>query len=156
MSGLEPLAALGLACNILQLVELGRQTIGLIKDVHDEGQPNDIKATGEKAAVLKRIADQVKDESPPKDKNLDPCEHTLLRLADQCSTAANDLGKEVRAILGDVVQVRNPGKGSLRKFWDTAKVTSKFLLHKGNLKRLQGSLDEAERLLKSGLLADIW
>lgn len=40
MSGLEPIAALGLACNILQLVELGKKTIDRIKIVYQGGKPD--------------------------------------------------------------------------------------------------------------------
>lgn len=37
MSGLEGLAALGLACNIFQVISFGRETLGLVKSVYRDG-----------------------------------------------------------------------------------------------------------------------
>lgn len=41
MSGLEGLAALGLACNIFQVISFGRETLGLVKSVYGDGTFDD-------------------------------------------------------------------------------------------------------------------
>lgn len=61
MSGLEPIAALSLACNILQLVELGRQTIRCIKALYQGGKAD--TTLGKKAAVLEELTNDVKNHS---------------------------------------------------------------------------------------------
>lgn len=58
MSGLESLAALGLACNILQLVDVGRQTISFIKLVYSNGSIDD--KLEDNAALLVDISAQIK------------------------------------------------------------------------------------------------
>ncbi|KAJ0116934.1 hypothetical protein J7T55_003348 [Diaporthe amygdali] len=50
MSGMEPLVALSLACNVLQLVEVGQQTINLIKVVYRGGSPD--QTLDQNAAIL--------------------------------------------------------------------------------------------------------
>lgn len=142
MSGLEPIAALSLACNILQLVELGRQTIDCIKTVYQDGKPDE--ELEQKTATLKMLTDEVKKCSRPGRKK---SEEILLQSATKCSTAANDLGEEVRFLSGKAKQ------GSLVS---ALKVTSKVAWRKRRLDRHKKNLDEAENLMQTSLLAQIW
>ncbi|KAJ4386878.1 hypothetical protein N0V93_009777 [Gnomoniopsis smithogilvyi] len=142
MSGLEPIAALGLACNILQLVELGCQTIDRIKNVY-QGRSLD-KDLDENAAALGILSDEVKKETQPGRKKY---EKVLLESAEKCFTAAQDLREEVRFLL------RNAKQGSLAS---ALKVSSKVAWRKRRLERLKGSLEQAEKQMQSGLLTQIW
>lgn len=142
MSGLEPIAALGLACNILQLVELGCKTIDRIKSIYQGRNPD--KELDDNAAALAILSDEVKKHTGPGSKKY---EKVLLESAQKCSTAAQDLREEVRFILGNAKQ------GSLAS---ALKVASKVTWRKRRLDRLKGSLEQAEKQMQSGLLTQIW
>lgn len=54
MSGLEGLAALGLACSIFQTVSFGRETLALVKDVYRNGTIDD--SLMDKSTALQDVA----------------------------------------------------------------------------------------------------
>lgn len=146
MSGLEPLVALSLACNILQIVNVGRQTVGLIKTIYQGGTLND--RLDENAASLGSLSDEVK-----------KCQHSgnpwkcpmheqkLVEAAERCSTAAIELREEIRFL------VENARKGSLAS---AIKVVAKTNWRKRRLDRLQKNLEGAEKLLQMNLLERTW
>lgn len=142
MSGLEPLAALGLACNILQLVELGQKTIGCIKDVYQGRTPD--KELEDNAVVLESLTNEMEKHSQPGKKRF---EQVLLQSATSCSTAARDLREEVHFIF------RNARQGSLTS---ALKVTAKVSWRKARLVRLERKLDDEEKRMQTRLLAQIW
>lgn len=143
MSGFEPIAALGLACNVLQLVEVGHRTINLIKSVYHSGSPDD--TLEENAAILEDILVEMKtSDRPAKCPNR---EQQLLVAADRCSTAARDLREEIKFL------VSNARQGS---FASTLKVVTKTHWRRRRLERLKESLDRTEKLMQTGLLARIW
>ncbi|KAF3016413.1 hypothetical protein E8E14_002767 [Neopestalotiopsis sp. 37M] len=143
MSGLEPLAALSLACNVLQLVEVGHQTITLIKIVYQGKLIDD--ALDQKAAILGGISDEVKTYKRPA--QCPKHEQQLLAAADRCSIAARDLREEIQFLVG------NAKKGSLAS---TLKVVAKTNWRRRRLERLKENLDSTEKLLHTGLLTRIW
>lgn len=57
MSGLEGLAALGLACSICQVVSFGRETLVLVKGVYRNGTLDDSLA--EKSTVIQDLASDI-------------------------------------------------------------------------------------------------
>ncbi|KAJ4412498.1 hypothetical protein N0V82_008768 [Gnomoniopsis sp. IMI 355080] len=143
MSGLEPLAALGLACNILQLVELGDKTIDLIKTVY-QGRRLD-EGLEQNAAALGTLSNEVKKSSGQSGGN--NLEKSLLTAAEKCSKAAGDLGEEIRFLIG------NARQGSLVS---PLKVAGKVTWRKRRLERLKRILEQAEKQMQTGLLAKIW
>lgn len=143
MSGLEPVAALGLACNVLQLVEVGHRTINLIKTVYHSGSPDD--TLDENAAILENILDELKICKPPA--QCPKHEQQLLDAADRCSTAARDLREEIQFLVG------NARQGSLAS---TLKIVAKTNWRRHRLERLKKILDCTEKLMQTGLLARIW
>lgn len=142
MSGLEPIAALGLACNILQLVELGKKTIDSIKIVYQGGKPDEVLAKS--AFALEELAEEVKKHSQPVRKKY---EDILLKSAATCSTAASDLGEEVRFLS------ENARKGSLLS---ALKVTARVAWRQRRLERLKRNLELEEQRLQTSLLAQVW
>lgn len=142
MSGLEPIAALGLACNILQLAELGKKTIDRIKIVYQGGKPDE--ALGEGASALEELANEVKKHSQPGRKKY---EDILLNSAATCGTAACDLGEEVRFLS------ENARKGSLLS---ALKVTTRVAWRQRRLERLKRNLEAEEQRMRTGLLAQVW
>lgn len=142
MSGLEPLTALGLVCNILQLVEVGRKTIDCIKTVYREGKlDQDLE---QNAVVLENLTNEVKRESRPGNKKY---ETVLLQSAASCSTAARDLQEELRFLFG------NAKRGS---FASAVKVTATVKWRQRRLERLGRNLDTEETRLQTSLLAQVW
>lgn len=145
MSGLEPLAALGLACNIFQLIEVGRDTIKLAKAIYQSSTPSIDKELEENAIVLDNISREVKSaQRPTRPSKL---EQQLLVTAERCSSAARDLEEEVRFLLGNAKQ---------NQLASTLKAVAKTTWRKRRLDRLKKSLEEAENLMKTTLLAQIW
>lgn len=143
MSGLEPLAALGLACNILQLVELGQKTIGIIKTVYQGREPDaELK---QNAVVLGRLAKEVESSLSPT--GVSGYEEILLQSAASCSTAANKLQKEVYLLFG------NAKKGS-----HTSAVKVAITVHwrRYRLDKLKQNLEMEEKRMQTSLLAQIW
>ena len=142
MTGLEPIVALGLVCNILQLVELGRETIDCIKTVYQEGKLDE--KLEQHAVALENLTNQVNKESRPGNKRH---EAILLRSAASCFTVARDLQEELRFLFGDAK------RGSLVS---AVKVTAIVKWRQRRLERLRRSLDMEERRLQSSLLAQVW
>lgn len=142
MSGLEPIAALGLVCNILQLAELGKKTIDRIKTIYQGGNPDGEIEQG--AAVLEELANQIKKGSQPGRKKY---EEILLKSAATCATAASDLGEEVRFLFGTAK------KGSLAS---ALKVTTRVAWRQRRLERLKRNLEAEEQRMQTSLLARVW
>ncbi|KAF3761730.1 hypothetical protein M406DRAFT_74669, partial [Cryphonectria parasitica EP155] len=143
MSGMEPLVALGLVCNILQLIEVGRDTIDLAKTVYQGKSPD--KALDGKAAALESISQEVKTCMRPA--KCSKLEEQLLGAVDKCFSAARDLREEIRFLVGNAKQ------GTLAS---TLKVVAKTNWRRRRLERLQTTLDGTEKLMQTGLLAQIW
>lgn len=143
MSGMEPLVALGLACNVLQLVEVGQQTIDLIKVVYRGGSPD--QTLDQNAAILWSISHEVKTSERPT--KCAKHEQQLLVAAEKCSTAARDLREEIQFLVGNAKQ------GSLAS---TLKVVARTNWRRRRLERLKESLEGAEKLMQTGLLTRIW
>lgn len=145
MSGLEPLVALGLACNIFQLIELGRDTIGLAKGIYQSSTPCIDKTLQENIVVLDNISREVRaTQRPTRPSKL---EQQLLDTAEKCSSAARDLDEEVHFLLGNAKQ---------NNLASTLKVVAKTTWRKRRLDRLKEGLENAEKLMKTTLLAQIW
>ncbi|KAK7699919.1 hypothetical protein SLS64_011350 [Diaporthe eres] len=142
MSGLEPIAALGLACNILQLAELGKKTIDRIKAIYQGGNPDE--ELERSAAILEELATEVKKHSQPGRKKY---EEILFKSAATCATVAGDLGEELRFLS------ENAKKGSLVS---ALKVTTRVAWRQRRLQRLRRNLDAEEQRMQTSLLAQVW
>lgn len=145
MSGLEPLVALGLACNIFQLIEVGRDTIKLAKEIYQSSRPSIDKALEENAIVLDNISREVKAaQRPTRPSKL---EQQLLVTAERCSSAARDLEEEVSFLLENAKR---------NQLVSTLKAVARTTWRKRRLDRLREGLENAEKLMKTTLLAQIW
>lgn len=140
MSGMEPAAALGLVCNIFQLIEVGCQTYELIKAVYQRGSIDE--NLHEKAIILGNISEDMKPVNRPAKKR----ERQLVDTAEICARAARQLREEIKYL------VSRAEKGKLSSAIKTVSMT---LWRKPRLERLKKELDEAEKLMQSGLLAQI-
>lgn len=145
MSGLEPLAALGLACNILQLIEIGCNTIKLAKNIYQSSSPAIDQTLQDNAAVLHTISSEVKAAKRPA--SLSKLDQQLVTTADKCFAATRDLEEEVQFLLTNAKQ---------NQLAATLKIVTKTTWRKRRLDRLKESLENAEKLMTKTLLAQIW
>lgn len=150
MSGLEPIAALGLACSILQVVELGIKTVSAARRVYKDGELD--PALKHNGTVLEDLSDQIlstttaatvagSGQAKPK-----PQDQQIFNLATKSQRAARDLVEEVNFLSG------HSTKGKLVA---TLKVVAKTAWRKKRLDKLEANLKEAERLLQMGLLTKL-
>ncbi|KAJ1323077.1 ankyrin repeat domain-containing protein 50 [Microdochium nivale] len=147
MSGLEPLAALSLACNILQIVGTGRETIRVVRQIYQDEDldPTLTERAGELGSLSKRtreVCSPAGSAGKPKARD-----KQLFDLAEKCQTAARDLQEEVNFLNG----VSSGGKLAA-----TLKIAAKTTWRKKRLERLDQKLAEAERALQIGLMATIF
>lgn len=140
MSGLE---ALGLACNIFQIISFGRETASLVKRIYRDGTIDDVLEAN--AKDLAQLASHVQTLEVPKKPTKQ--EHQLLEIAKKCQAVARDLTEEIAFIVG------HKKKGSLAS---TIKVAAKANWRKRRLDTMERKLNDAERLMQCGLLARIW
>lgn len=145
MSGLEALAALGLACNIFQVISFGHESISLLKKVYQDGTldtPDSFHAEklGEIAKDIQKV-----DVPEPVSKE----DQQLLDVANKCREVATALQKEI-AFLDDRAQ-----KGS-QHLRNAIKAAVKKGLRKRRLEKLEHELDEYETLMQSSILAKVW
>lgn len=142
MSGLEPLAALSLACNVLQLVELGQKTIKCIEKAYQGQTPH--KELKDNATELERLTNEMRKSKAPEENEYDKILHLSV---DRCSAAASKLQKEL-----DLV-VRSAEPGSFRS---AVKVTFAALGRQHRLGKLKQNLDMEENQMRTRLLVQIW
>ncbi|KAM7216370.1 hypothetical protein V8F06_008292 [Rhypophila decipiens] len=170
MSGMEPLVALGVACNILQIITIARETIRIAKEIKDGTQLDPALVT--KAADLEDLSARIQSstktvatvvKATPRDttiaggapvayyanpqRSLSAEDQQLLDLADKCVGAARDLRDKVNELIGPPTTSRAAGrfKFAFRVWWNRQK-----------LEGLERKLHEAEQLLQMGLLTRIY
>lgn len=142
MSGLEPIAALSVACNILQIVGVGLETVRVARKVYQDGELD--PALVENAKILDNLSKSVRSIKPgASTTRLKTQEKQLLDLADRCERAARDLQEEVNFLNGP------PTKAKLVA---TLKIATKTTWRKRRLDKLDQKLNDAEQRLKTGLL----
>lgn len=145
MSGLEPIAALGLACNILQVIGTGLETVRVAKQVYQDGNLD--PALTETARILDDLSSRIRSTttvaSTAKPKAQ---EKKLFDLAEKCQRASRALCEEVNFLNGA------PTKAKLSGAIRTALMTR---WRKKRLVKLEQQLKEAESLLQTGLLTTI-
>ncbi|KAK8000696.1 NACHT domain-containing protein [Apiospora arundinis] len=129
MSGLEPIAALSLACNILQVVGVGREAVRLVRQVYRDGTID--PALKENAGTLEELSARIlpsttATSSSANSTNSTPQDKQLASLADKCQGAARDLQEEVNFLNGP------PTKAKLVA---TLKIAAKTTWRKRRLER---------------------
>ncbi|KAH6637172.1 hypothetical protein F5144DRAFT_647151 [Chaetomium tenue] len=161
MSGLEPLVALSLACNIFQLLGAARDTIRTVRQVYQYGEldpaltdhatrlddlskrirPTTMSTTTTQTAALgagQRNAGQPR---------LTDQDTQLLGLANRCLNAARDLREEVNFL---------KGPDTKSKLVAMLKTAVKTAWRHRRLDRLGKEMLDAEQLLQTGLLTRIF
>ncbi|KAK8116354.1 hypothetical protein PG984_012856 [Apiospora sp. TS-2023a] len=151
MPGLESMAALSLACNILQVIGIGREMVRIAKQVYQDGALD--PTLKENAGVLDNLSDrilsitEVTPAATTLAANSKAHDKQLLNLADKCKGAARDLQEEVDFL---------NGPSSNKKLGEILKIAAKTTWRKRRLQRLDQKLKEAENHFRTGLLTIIY
>jgi hypothetical protein len=145
MSGLEPLAALGLICNVLQLVEVGLKTATLCKNAYRTGEPDP-----ELSVYAQNLADTASSLTKSLEVSQQPLsldDSRLLTLAQNCRDAEEDWRKKTPARF---LSQQKPRK--------RARFGAAFrgIINKPEIDRLESQLKRAKESLETDLLVGIF
>ncbi|KAF5536299.1 NACHT domain-containing protein [Fusarium mexicanum] len=145
MSGLEPLAALGLVCNVLQLVEVGLKTATLCKNVYRTGDPDpDLNIYAQSlAATASSLTRSLEVSQQP----LNIEDARLLTLARNCRDAEAEWRKKTPARFLSQHQPRKR---------DRLGAVFRGIINKPEIDRLERQLQKAKESLETDLLVDIF
>jgi len=152
MSGLEPLAAFGLACNFFQTIELALKTASLCKELFDKG------ATDLSAGLSLQVDDTIKSVQRLEysikhvggtDRSLSESEQELLANAVQCRRVALNMKIEIDRMFAAST------KG---KRWASfvAGLRIKFGNSVKKIEEMEKEMQRHQKLLESGLLVRVW
>ncbi|RSL70866.1 hypothetical protein CEP53_001751 [Fusarium sp. AF-6] len=136
MSGMEPLAALGLACNIMQLLSFGGEAISLCRKVYKTGEID--PSLKDYSSQTAKICESLNDNLTQRQLNLGSDALALQQRAIMCKTAADKLNHELELL------APTGGAGGWRRSL-TAPINA--IRHKHHLSDLEKDLNK----LKSGL-----
>lgn len=96
MSGLEPLAALGLACNVLQVLSFAGEVCKHSKSFFEQGQaPETATAFTKASESLTKAFNEAENIATTSPRPLTQHDEELRRIAEKCKNAAKDLRDEV-------------------------------------------------------------
>ncbi|KAK4185025.1 hypothetical protein QBC35DRAFT_525158 [Podospora australis] len=156
MSGLEPLAVLALAGNVLQLIGAAHKTIEIVKQVYQTGEVN--PALTDHAVRLEALSKRIQTVTATVATTTTTVATTVptatqdtqvLGLAQKCLNAAEELRKEVNSL-------KLKGSNTKPSLWKKLKITSKTLLRQRTLDKFGKEMLDAEHLLQTGLLTKIF
>jgi len=144
MSGLEPLAALGLACNVMQLIDFARETTSICKAVYETGTPDPglVSTIGHMTGAFENLSNSLDSARG----SADPDERALLEVARDCQAVAKKLKAKVNKIS------KNTSGG---KYFSAIIVASKANYRKRDIEKLEKSLTDHQRALETRLLGQI-
>ncbi|KAK2134474.1 hypothetical protein NOF04DRAFT_1365019 [Fusarium oxysporum II5] len=145
MSGLEPLAALGLVCNIVQLVEVGLKTATLCKNAYRTGEPDP-----ELSVYAQNLAETASSLTQSLEVSQQPLkidDSRLLILARNCRDVEAEWRKKTPARF---LSQRQPRKR------DRFGAVFRGIVNKPEIDRLEVQLQKAKDSLETDLLVGIF
>ncbi|KAH8892937.1 hypothetical protein GQ53DRAFT_592971, partial [Thozetella sp. PMI_491] len=145
MSGLETIAALGLACNILQVIEFAYKTVTACKNVLRTGTPD--PSLAKIAAGSVGVFGNLEVAVTTRPRGSKGNDQELLDLAKQSLATARELKAEVEKV------TRKPAIGSKSA---SLKVAVAARLKARKIANLEKTLRDYQHVLEADLLARIW
>ncbi|KAK0638541.1 hypothetical protein B0T16DRAFT_359484 [Cercophora newfieldiana] len=151
MSGLEPLAALGLACNVFQVVSFTGEVCKSAKYIFENGAPNSpstpLAAT---LSCLTKTFEDIEKTAMSTSQSMTSQDKELIQIAKDCTKAANALSNEV----DKAQKAAGRAKGSLiRSFFAGVKdVTGR---RSKKVESLEKMVDAHRKALETRVLANI-
>lgn len=138
MSGLE---ALGLVCNIIQLVEFGGTTISLCRQIHENGKPD--LNVADLSESLSGASNSLKKTLTKRHGTSSPDDLALQETADKCVKIADALHLEMQSLSVP------PGKKGMRS---SIRFGFKTLWRKNHLEKLEKDLKNIQSAMDTQLL----
>ena len=139
---MEALGALGLACNVFQLIETGQKVVACCKRIYDSGSPEpELEQIG---ASLATLALQVAVQNGSQGSR-SARKQELVEVAKSCVDAATALQHELQRCLALGTGFRARLGAATKSMWAKTKV-----------ERAEKVLKSAQRNLETHLLARIW
>ncbi|KAK4113218.1 hypothetical protein N656DRAFT_768156 [Canariomyces notabilis] len=167
MSGLEPIAALSLACNMLQVIDVAYKTIHTVRQVYQNGELD--SGLTHHATHLEDLSKRIRTATMPTTTTKTPSTTSsstargaargatqprptdrdmhLLELSNRCLKAIWDLREEVEFL---------KGPDTKSKLVAILKTATKTVWRQRRLERLEKDMLDAERLLQTGLLTRVF
>ncbi|ETN39404.1 uncharacterized protein HMPREF1541_05627 [Cyphellophora europaea CBS 101466] len=143
---MDPLSALSLACNVIQLVEWSIEGARTCKELCDNGSLDDNnrveKYTLEVAAANKEVQTALQSAKSSGGTT------RVQRIAQDASSTANEL----KIVLNRLKLSKSQG---IKKIGGAFKTTLKTLISSGTIKKLQQRLELQEKALRSTILKDL-
>lgn len=143
---MDPLTALALTCNVLQLVECSIQSAKCCKELYEAGSLDTHNVLEQYTASIKAANDEV--EQALKQQRIVGRPTRLQLLAQEASAAATEL----KTTLNTLKLSKAQGN---RKLGRAFKTTLKVLIKNGKIEKLQQKLEIKEQALQSCLLKDL-
>lgn len=150
MSGLEPLVALGLACNVFQIFGFAREVYQVSKMVLETGDVPPLALTSTLEDLAKVFRDVESTTAVPNAK-LTSVDRELVKIAKECSGAAAALKLEV----DKAHATPTGGKGRWSGSWVVVKAVAGASSRKKKLEKLEQLVETHQKALETRLLANI-
>ncbi|KAH7234098.1 hypothetical protein B0J15DRAFT_571685 [Fusarium solani] len=141
MSGLEPLAALGLACSVMQTITFAGQTLSLCRKIYNDGQPD--PALNDYGLELAKISETLKNNLNTGSGVLSSDDLALRDTAEKCLAATDKLAQEMHNLSPQSAQ-----KGVRTN----TRLGFKTLFQKPRLEQLETSLRNIQSAMNTQLL----
>ena len=144
MSGLEPLAAFGLACSVFQTISFTREVYQACNKIFHGEQPDPNLPNN--VHQLLKFFDSISAATKSAPNPLTENDRAILDIATECKTTALEMKAQADALSG--------GQGS---GWRSLNLALKYHLKlKSKIAGLEKRLNDQQSLLESRLLGNIW
>ncbi|KAK3689216.1 hypothetical protein B0T22DRAFT_367154, partial [Podospora appendiculata] len=141
---MEALAALGVACIIMQVLSCGHELFSLCKRLFRTGKAD--YALKENAEAMQRLSMTLQKSLAVLPQHATEAEHELLKIADACLASSTELVAELEKASG----------GSTKGKWGAAIGSAlKMKLRMGHIEHLEKKMQQCQQTLESGLLLRI-
>ncbi|ROV92860.1 hypothetical protein VSDG_06406 [Cytospora chrysosperma] len=140
---MEPLSALSIACNVMQVISFGLGTISLCKKIYETGHPD--LGLVESGRHLEGIGRSLTQQLKHRTKSLTAEDRAFIKIANQCADDARALQDEAAYL---APKKEHEIRGAIM-------ATGRSLWHSKKLKKLEENLSRSQRLLETCLLERI-
>ena len=149
---MDPISALGLACNVIQIIGFGQEVFSLARRLSKDSSPD--PSLADTSARLSDLSGELQN-SLNKQKqtgNLDQNQLRIQNVANKCLSLSNNLGEELDQIKWKAdpngttskTQRRLPGQ-----IW-------RSLRRKSKIDKLQAEMTQIEQIMQTTILTDMW
>lgn len=144
---MDPATAFGLACNVVQVVIWGSQTVGVIHDVYKNGATDKSKVALENANRDAELSNHLTASLKGRHASTLPWqEKHLLLVALDCEKVGNELASFLKQLQAPASATRT----------DKLVTAIKVITKSGKIKELEAKLDDCRSRLGIGMLASLW